>query len=277
MNTPKDNDSLKLQEFRLYLEEKKLSANTILSYLGSVRLYHQLYPSVTAVNVKKYRAYLLKTYKPATVNQRIHGFNRYLDFLEIPQYKPMTVKLQQSSYLDDVISNRDYLALKRRLKKDGYETWYFIVWFLAATGARISELLKFKAEHLSNGYMDLCSKGAKIRRIYIPDALCKEAAAWCARRGVTSGYLFTNRQGKPLTARGVNAQLKYHARRYKIDPATVYPHSFRHRFAINFLHRFNDISLLADLLGHDNVETTRIYLTRSSKEQQQMIDRLVTW
>ena len=50
-----------------------------------------------------------------------------------------------------------------------------------------------------------------------------------------------------------------------------------HLGAINFLHRFNDIALLADLLGHNNVETTRLYLTRSASEQQTIIDKLVTW
>jgi site-specific recombinase XerD len=57
----------------------------------------------------------------------------------------------------------------------------------------------------------------------------------------------------------------------------VYPHSFRHRFAKNFLLRFNDISLLADLMGHESIETTRIYLTRSSKEQQKLLDEIITW
>ena len=71
--------------------------------------------------------------------------------------------------------------------------------------------------------------------------------------------------------------MKVLARRYRIDPDTVYPHSFRHRFAKNFLSRFNDIALPADLMGHDSIETTRIYLTRSSKEQRAMIDEIVTW
>ena len=57
----------------------------------------------------------------------------------------------------------------------------------------------------------------------------------------------------------------------------MYPHSFRHRFAKNFLLRFNDISLLADLMGHESIETTRIYLTRSSKEQQKLLDEIITW
>ena len=38
-----------------------------------------------------------------------------------------------------------------------------------------------------------------------------------------------------------------------------------------------DISLLADLLGHESIETTRIYLTRSSKEQKLLLDKMVTW
>ena len=67
------------------------------------------------------------------------------------------------------------------------------------------------------------------------------------------------------------------AKKYRICPDTVYPHSFRHRFAKNFLTKFNDISLLADLMGHESIETTRIYLTRSSDEQRELIDRIVTW
>ncbi|MCI8516364.1 MAG: tyrosine-type recombinase/integrase [Hungatella sp.] len=269
--------STDLQEYTLYLQSRKLSNNTVVSYLGSFRLYQSLYSTITFANARKYRAYLISRFKPSTVNQRLCGFNHYLAYIEKPEYRQPMVRIQASSYLDAVISNKDYLALKRKLKKDGPEQWYFVVWFLGATGARVSELLKFKAEHLSAGYMDLCSKGGKIRRIYIPDVLCREAATWCRRRKLETGYLFVNRRGNPLTPRGVNYQLKQYAVRYKINPNTVYPHSFRHRFAINFLRRFNDIALLADLLGHDNVETTRIYLTKSTSEQQQLIDRMITW
>ena len=39
------------------------------------------------------------------------------------------------------ICDADYKFLKAQLKTDGYDEWYFIVWFMAATGARVSELL----------------------------------------------------------------------------------------------------------------------------------------
>ena len=67
------------------------------------------------------------------------------------------------------------------------------------------------------------------------------------------------------------------SRKYRIPEETVYPHSFRHRFAKNFLAQFNDIALLADLMGHESIETTRIYLTKSCEEQRALIDRIVTW
>ena len=80
-----------------------------------------------------------------------------------------------------------------------------------------------------------------------------------------------NRFGERITTRGISGQLKKLAVKYGIDPAVVYPHSFRHRFAKSFIEKCGDISLLSDLLGHKNLETTRIYLRRSSSEQYEIV------
>lgn len=53
--------------------------------------------------------------------------------------------------------------------------------------------------------------------------------------------------------------------------------SLRHHFTKNFLEKFNNISLLADLMEHESIETTRIYLHRSSTEQQKIVDKVITW
>ena len=89
--------------------------------------------------------------------------------------------------------------------------------------------------------------------------------------------VFVNRFGERLTTRGIAQQLKHFAVKYNLNPKVVYPHSFRHRFAKNFLERFNDIALLADLMGHESIETTRIYLRRTASEQQQIVDKIVNW
>lgn len=274
-----------LEEFKEFLKKRGASNNTIASYLTTVRLYFSLSPQINLMDLQKFKTYLLEHFRSNTVNTRIFGMNQYLLYLkeqeQIPEelagFKLSSVKHQQKPFLDNVITKRDYERLKRGLKNDSDMFWYFVVRFLAATGARISELIQIKVEHIRIGCMDLYSKGGKLRKIYFPQKLCMEMLSWLELQGKDSGFIFVNRRGKQITPRGISWQLKVLAKRYRIPVETVYPHSFRHRFAKNFLSKFNDISLLADLMGHESIETTRIYLTQSSKEQSKLIDKIVTW
>lgn len=187
------------------------------------------------------------------------------------------VKIQQKNFLENVVSNADYTFLKKQLKKDGNMQWYFVVWYLAATGARVSELIKIKVKHVNLGYFDLYSKGGKLRRLYILKKLREETQRWLTDQGRTQGYLFLNKFGDRITTRGISQQLKNYAYKYGLVKKVIYPHSFRHLYAKNFLEKYNDIALLADLMGHESIETTRIYLRRTATEQQALIDKIVTW
>lgn len=148
---------------------------------------------------------------------------------------------------------------------------------MGATGARVSELIKFKVENVYMGYVDLYTKGGKLRRIYMPTKLQNEAIKWVESENRKSGFLFLNRFGEQITTRGISAQIKRYAQKYKLDSKVVYPHSFRHRYAKNFLDKYNDIAMLADLMGHENIETTRIYLKRTSNEQHEIVRKIVNW
>jgi site-specific recombinase XerD len=123
----------------------------------------------------------------------------------------------------------------------------------------------------------LYSKGGKLRRIYIPKKLQEEALAWFENKNQNSGFIFLNKYGARITTRGISGQLKKLAVKYGINPAVIYPHSFRHRFAKSFLERCNDIAFLADLMGHESIETTRIYLRKTSTEQRTIVDSIVDW
>jgi len=79
----------------------------------------------------------------------------------------------------------------------------------------------------------------------------EEAAGWLKEKNLSSGYIFRNRFGERITARGISQQLKHFAEKFGLNTKVIYPHSFRHRFAKNFLDKFNDIALLADLMGHE--------------------------
>jgi len=235
------------------------------------------YEKIDKENLFAYKAWLIEHFKPKTVNLRLQALNKFLNFTGKERLKLKLVRVQQKNFLENVVSNADYKFLKTKLKNDGYIKWYFVVWFLAATGARITELLLIKAEHIEVGYLDLYAKGGKVRRIYIPKILRKEACEWLKNKNLISGYIFCNRKGERITARGISKQLKHFAKKYGLNSKVIYPHSFRHRYAKNFLEKYNDISLLADLMGHESIETTRIYLRRTASEQQNIVDEIVTW
>lgn len=266
-----------IEKFERHLRDSNLSENTISSYLFAVRQFSSQYDKITRKNLRDYKVWLIDNYKPTTVNLRLRAINCYLESIGKDTWKLPFVKVQQKTFLENVISKADYEYFKSCLKKDDEMFWYFVIRFLAATGARVSELIQIKAEHIKLGHLDLYSKGGKLRRIYIPVALQKEALAWLADKKQESGFIFLNKFGKRITTRGISGQLKTLAVRYGINPVVVYPHSFRHRFAKSFLERCNDIAFLADLMGHESIETTRIYLRKTSTEQRTIVDEVIDW
>ena len=265
------------EKFERHLRGTNLSENTISSYLFAIKQYSEQYGEITKKNLRQYKVWLIESYKPKTVNLRLRAINCYLENINKEKLKLPFVRVQQKAFLENVISEADYEYFKNSLKKDGELFWYFVIRFLAATGARVSELIQIKAEHIRLGHLDLYSKGGKLRRIYIPKTLQNEALSWLNDKNQESGFIFLNKYGKRITTRGIASQLKKLASRYGIDTAVVYPHSFRHRFAKSFLERCNDIAFLADLMGHESIETTRIYLRKTATEQREIVDKIIDW
>lgn len=264
-------------KFERHLRETNLSENTISSYMFAIKQYSEQYGEIKKKNLREYKVWLIESYKPKTVNLRLRAINCYLESEGKGSWKLPFVRVQQKAFLENVISEADYTYFKKCLKRDDEMFWYFVIRFLAATGARVSELIQIKVEHINLGHLDLYSKGGKLRRIYIPKALQKEALSWLSDKKQESGFIFLNKYGDRITTRGISGQLKKLASRYGIDPAVVYPHSFRHRFAKSFLEKCNDIAFLADLMGHESIETTRIYLRKTATEQREIIDNIIDW
>lgn len=267
-----------VEKFRLNLINQRLSENTIKSYMISVNTYYNIYGSkINQENITQYQEYLQARYKPKSINLRIIAFNRFLSFAGYSDFRLRLVKYQQKSYLDNVISYADYLKFKGFLKMEKDKKWFYIVWTLAATGVRISELKCFRVEHIFAGQLDVKSKGEKLRRIYIPQTLQTALIEWLTDNARMSGQLFLNTHGNPISIRGISKGLEKRAVRYGFDKHLVHPHAFRHLFAKKFLETKNDLSMLADLLGHESLDTTKIYLRMTSQEQRDIINQVVEW
>lgn len=269
--------NLQISEFRQYLISKDMAANTVQVYSYALRQFLCRYHQADFSSLHLYKVFLLEHYKPQTVNLRLRALNAYLEFTREKSKKLSLVRIQQKNYLENVISEADYEYLKSCLLRDKRYLYYFLIRFMAATGARVSEVVQFQAEDVQKGFKEICSKGNKARRIYIPKALRTDALLWLQAAGIRKGDIFLNRFGRRITPAGIRGQLKTLAVLYGINPDVVHPHSFRHRFAKSFIEKCGDIALLSDLLGHKTIETTRIYLRRSSNEQYEIVNKVVDW
>ena len=263
------------EPFERALRSENYSENTITAYRYAVRDFYARLGRMDKANLLCYKAFLSSQYNPKTVNLRIQGLNKFLSWSGQEELKLKVIKMPKAAFVENVISKEDYLFFKQRLSEERDPKWYFIVWFLAATGVRISELIQFKVEHVQAGHFDIYGKGGKMRRIYLTRKLQKEALKWLKDRG--SGYLFLNKKGERISPRGIANRLKAYAAKYGMNTEVVHPHSFRHLYAKSFLEKEKDPALLADLLGHESLETTRIYLRKSSREQREFLNRIVDW
>lgn len=266
-----------MEAFINHLKSKEMSANTINSYSYAVSQFLSRHTTIDDESLLSHKDWLVGEFATKTANNRIGALNCYLDFIGYDGMRLRGVRVQQKPFLDNVISQSEYEALRDGLAEDDDLYWHFVVRFLACTGARISELRQLTIEAVRHGHLDLISKGEKLRRIYIPKTLRADALEWFQKKAIDNGYVFIGPSGSPMSARGISLGLKRCAKRYGINPDVVYPHSFRHRFAKNFIAKNQDIAFLADLMGHESIETTRIYLRRTADEQRAAVDEAIDW
>lgn len=248
--------------FEEWLRDRELSENTIKNYMHSVKEYFSMFDELNKKNLITYKNELLGKNSPKTVNLRCVAMNQYCIFTKNEKLCVKQVKIHKKASVENVVTLEEYERIISYLRKRNDKRYYFMILLMAKTGARVSELIRFKRSDMERRKCEIWTKG-KIRTIYIPDRVAEEALEYFQE----DGYLFKNRCGKPITTRGVAGIIKKIGEELGIQNEKMHPHSFRHLFAIEFLKKNKNIALLADLMGHESVNTTAIYLRLSEKEQ----------
>lgn len=171
---------MKLNEFINYIKESDFSDNTKSTYITGIKTFADIFSDTDLVSCLVFKSLLIeKGYSPSTINLRIRSLNLYNKWDGHPEIHIFFVKVSRQNFLDNIISEEDYkMFLDKLYQDDVNKDWYFLFKFLGLTGARISELLKLKPEHIKNGFMDVCGKGDKFRRLYIPKDLVEESKVW---------------------------------------------------------------------------------------------------
>lgn len=262
--------------FREYLEEQELSQATIRIYMRYIRKF-MIYldgETISKKNVIDYKVMLMESsYKITTVNLNIIAVNKFIRFFGKGDCVVKTKKYQRCRSLENVITEKEYRMLLDYAKESGREKYYLIMKVIALTGIRVSELQYITVEILDKGYVQVFNKG-KAREIYLPDNLIPLLHEYCRKKSIKSGTIFRGTTGAPISRTAVWKMLKHMADMVGIDKDKVYPHSFRHFFALSYMEHFSNIFELADILGHSDLSVTRIYATTSIEQKRKRMNSL---
>lgn len=270
----------KLQEFILEQLEDEKSVNTLKKYQRNVEVFIDWLPEGKAVDktiVIDFKRHLLEDlhFKTNTVNNYVVSINKFLHWCGIEDCKVKQLKKQHVTSNSEILSLADYKRLLRFAKRMDQDDTYLIMKILAMTGIRIEELSFFTVENMKSNYIKVRNKG-KERSIIIRQDLAREIRQYCRNNNIKTGIIFfCQTKGKMMAKSTIWRRMKKIAGVAKVRKNKVHAHSFRHLFAKMFLEEYNgSIAELADILGHNSLETTRIYAKTTDEEKRKKLEKL---
>ena len=270
--------SEQMRAFAVSLRMEERSEGTIQKYVGALAALYDFLPAgkiVTKEQLLTWKSQICATMAASTVNVMISAINRFFAFLSWVDLYIRQVKTQRRIYRDKEreLNKEEYMRLLDAARKSGNLRLFYLMQTLAGTGVRVSEIRYFTVEAIQNGSAVVNCKG-KQRTILIPKKLRKALLSYCKQANVVSGPVFITKTGKPLNRSNVWKEMRKLCALAHVEPRKVFPHNFRHLFAVMFYKLQKDIAKLADLLGHASINTTRIYIMESGAEHERQLERL---
>lgn len=274
-----------LKDYQLFLKiERGLTKNTIDSYtrdLQKLMLFlekNEISISPTKIDFKIVQRFVYevaKSVQPSTQSRVISGLRNFFDFLVFEDYRTdnptdliETPKIGRKlpdtlseNEINDLISAIDLSHPQGERNRTILETIY-------SCGLRVSELISLKISDLffDEGFVKVLGKGNKERFTPINYNTQKYISFYIKdiRSHITpqKGFedtLFLNRRGKALTRQMIFMIIKNLAIKINLNKK-ISPHTLRHSFATHLLEGGADLRAIQQMLGHESITTTEIYV-----------------
>ncbi len=276
---------LVLKEYTTYLNlERGLSKHSIVAYSNDVNKLitylenTQLSVSPIAIDKETIHQFIYEVAKvvnPRSQSRIISGLRSFFDYLVFEKYRDdnptsllETPKLGRK--LPDTLSEKeiDLIIAQIDLSHPQGERNRAMLETLYACGLRVTELVTLKISDLffEEGFIRVLGKGNKQRFVPINEQSQKFITTYINQIRVhipnQKGFedtLFLNRRGKQLSRNMVFMILKDLVQKAGIQKI-VSPHTFRHSFATHLLENGADLRAIQQMLGHESITTTEIYM-----------------
>jgi len=287
-----------LKDYEHYLKiERGLSNNTLKSYKRDVqKLISYLEEAKIVVNPKKIDKDILlkfiydnsKKIHPKSQARLLSGLRNFFDYLIFENYRndnptELIEMPKTGRTLPDVLSVKeiDELIGAIDLSHPQGERNKTILETLYSCGLRVSELISLQISDLffDEGIIRVIGKGNKQRFVpinqktqqYIKTHLKYIRLHTRPKEGFEDS-LFLNRRGKQLTRVMIFTIIKNLALKIGIKKK-ISPHTFRHSFATHLLERGADLRSIQQMLGHESITTTEIYMHLDKRFLKEVINK----
>lgn len=267
----------KIKDYMRYLAYEEKSPSTIKQYRRDILSFFACLGNepVTKERVIQYKNKLSEKYRPASVNAKIAALNSFFSYIELPQLRVKQLKIQRNTFSSQKkeLRKAEYMRLVETAKHKGDEKLALMLQTICGTGIRVSELQFITAEAVNIGQAAICLKG-KNRSVVISGKLRKFLREYMRKNRIAAGPVFVTRNGRPVDRSYIWKMMKALCESAGVQKEKVFPHNLRHLFATCFYSIDKDMARLADILGHSNINTTRIYIASFGYEHRKRIDSL---
>ncbi len=302
-------DELHLDEFRVYLLAEDRSPVTISGYVGDVGLFARWFEKqsqevlapegLTNDAVRGYKQYLLdQANKPKTINRRLASLATYAHWLERAGYvKNGRNPVQGIKAVKEValapkwLDKKQRAALLRSIDKEVEDAMHryprlrlmylrdaAIVKLILFAGLRVGEIIQLRMSDVilderKGSVVVREGKGTKRREIPLNAKARKALLDYLSMRpGVELNDLFLGQRGEGVKSKTIQRAVQRFTKKVGLKNAT--PHTLRHSFAKALIDADVSLEKVAMLLGHSNLNTTRIYTTPGEEDLENAINEL---
>ena len=266
-----------IKNYIIFLREQERSESTVQKYAHDLNTLAEFLDGrpVAKGLLLEWKEDLVGTYAPASVNTILAAVNRFLTFCGWSELRLRPLKIQKALFLNEEkeLTRAEYIRLIRAAERKENERLALVIQTICATGIRVSELRYITVEAVQAGRAEVNNKG-KRRTVFLPDKLRRLLKAYLRKQKITAGAVFISRNGRPLNRSNIWRDMKALCESAGVEEGKVFPHNLRHLFARTYYAQERDLSRLADILGHTNITTTRIYTAESGAVHARQIGRL---
>ena len=269
--------SEQIESFRAYLLDEEKAPATICKYIHDVEEFVCWLPetSFDKSAILCYKNHLIEKYAPASVNAALSSLNSFFGFLEWFELRVKNLKIQRQIFAstDKELTKAEYDRLLQAAKQKNNQRLYMLMQTICSTGIRVSEVKHITVQAIARGVAEINCKG-KRRQVFLPKALCQMLRQYIKERKIKSGAIFVTKKGNPLDRSNIWSDMKKLCKAANVSEKKVFPHNLRHLFTRTYYSLQKDIVRLAEILGHGNVNTTRIYTMETGEIHRKQIQKL---